>query len=50
MMTMIQGHPQVRLVSPGCHCVLGWCGSVGVAGMDAAEYVGGVGEVIVLDA
>ena len=50
MMTMAPGHPMVCPVSPGCQCVLGCCGSVGVVGMDAAGYVGGAGEVIVLDA
>ena len=47
---MTPGHPRVCLVSPGCQCVLGCCGFVGVAGMDAVIYVGGANEVIVLDA
>ena len=48
MMTMIPCYPRVFPVSPGCQCVLDWCGSVGVACMDAAGYVGGACEVIVL--
>ena len=49
MMAVVQGHPRVFHVSLGCQCVLGLCGPVGVAGMDAAGYVGGAGGDIVLD-